>query len=298
MGGRESVEYSQVLHEQIKDRPSHIHLPQDPGLAGLCLLGPILWSLGDQEGGKRAADASLALASRLESKRAINLARIGQFNAWLHHIRHSYEEALRSAEQALAVAYAHRIDWAIVNLSIHKGLAMAHLGRDGQGMHEGIALATQYLGYWRAAGTQAMVPYFLGHLGEAHHLAGDGATALALFDEAIAVRASRPANTCHDAELYRVRGLVKLSGRAGDRSTGLDDLLKAVATAAAQRAVSFEIRSIVSLLSAVPDLDDRDAWLARLEDAIRRLESNEHGVDEREAQALIASERREHRVRS
>ena len=151
--------------------------------------------------------------------------------------------------------------------------------------------------YWRAAGTQAMVPYFLGQLGEAHHLAGDDAAALTLLDEAIAL-GEKTGEHLHDAELYRVRGLVKLSGRAGDRSTGLNDLLKAAATAAARRAVSFEIRSIVSLLSAEPDLDDRDAWLARLEDAIRRLESNEHGVDEREARAFTANERRENRVQS
>ena len=53
------------------------------------------WSLGDQVGGQRAAEESLAIASTLESKRAINLARVGQFNAWLHQIRRSPEEALR-----------------------------------------------------------------------------------------------------------------------------------------------------------------------------------------------------------
>ena len=294
--GRESVERSQALHQLIRNRPAHMHLPQDPGLAGLCLLGPIRWSLGDQEGGKRAAEASLTLASTLESKRAINLARTGQFNAWLHQIRHSHEDALGAAEQALAVAYAHRIEWAIVNLSIHKGLAMAHLDRTGEGATDGLALATQHLMYWRAAGTQAMVPYFLGQLGEAHHLAGDDAAALTLLDEAIAL-GEKTGEHLHDAELYRVRGLVKLSGGA-DRSTGLTDLLKAAATAATQRAVSFEIRSIVSLLSSVPGLDDRGAWLARLEDAIRRLESNEHGVDERAARAFTANEQRENRVRS
>ena len=251
---------------------------------------------GRSTGRRRAAEESLTLASALESKRAINLSRTGQFNAWLHQIRHSHEDALRSAEQALAVAYAHRIEWAIVNLSIHKGLAMAHLDRT-LGMNEGIALAKQYFVYWRAAGTQSMVPYFLGQLGEAHHLAGDDSTALTLLDEAIAL-AERTGEHLHDAELYRVRGLVKVSGRAGDRSTGLNDLLKAAAIAAAQRAVSFEIRSIVGLLRAVPDLANRGAWIARLEEAIQRLESSEHGVDEREADSCIARERRVHRVRS
>lgn len=294
--GRESVEFGHLLHDQIKGRPPHIHLPQDPGLAGLCLLGPIRWSLGDQQGGKHAAEASLALASTLESKRAINLARTGQFNAWLHQIRQSYEDALGAAEQALAVAYSHRIEWAIVNLSIHRGLAMAHLDRAGLGAKDGIALATQHLAYWRAPGT-LFVPYFLGQLGEAHHLAGDAPVALALLDEAIAL-AEQTGEHLHDAELYRVRGLVKTSVSTTDRSAGMSDLLKAISVAAAQRAVSFEIRSILDLLRAVPDLPNRGVWIARLEGAIGRLESSEQGVDERDALSLITRERREHRVRS
>jgi len=287
IAARKSEEYSQVLYGQLRDRPSygHIPIPQDPGLAGLCLLGPIRWSLGDQHGGLRAAEESLALASTLENKRAINLARTGQFNAWLHQIRHNHEDALRSADQALAIAQAHRIDWAIVNLSIHRGLALAHLDLSAGGTHatnDGIALATQHLAYWRAAGTESMVPYFLGQLGEAHHHAGDDASALAMLDEAIAL-AERTGEHVHDAELYRVRGLVHIAGGAGQRSRGLSDLLEAVSVAAAQRAVSFEIRSIVGLLNAVPDVADRGIWIARLGHAIQRLESSEMGVDERDA---------------
>src|SRR6185503_13128425 len=48
--GRENVERSWALHERVKDRPPHIHLPQDPALAALSLLAPVRWSLGDQVG--------------------------------------------------------------------------------------------------------------------------------------------------------------------------------------------------------------------------------------------------------
>jgi len=295
IAGRESVEHSRVLHDQIKDLPTSIHVPQDPGLAGLCLLGPVRWSMGDQVGGLRAAADSLALAATLESKRAINLARTGQFNAWLHQIRHCPEEALQSADQALAVADAHRIEWAVVCLLIHKGLAIAHLNRTAQEREQGISLAKEHLGYWRAAGAGSMIPYFLGQLGEAHHLAGDHSAAVALLNEAVEV-AETTGEHCHDAELHRVRGQAILAAGRGDRSDGVADLLKAIATTRSQRTVSFEIRSIVSLLTAVPALDGRATWIARLGDAIARLESSEHGVDERQARALIAQERPESRV--
>jgi class 3 adenylate cyclase/tetratricopeptide (TPR) repeat protein len=284
---RDTLEHGLALHDRIKGRPRRMQVPQDPGLAGLSLLGPARWSLGDQAGGVRAAEESLAAASAFENNRAINMVRVGQFNAWLHQIRRCPQEALDAADQALAVASAHRIEWAVINSVIHRGLAIALLNRDGRGIDEGAQLVNEYLAYWRAAGAEAMIPYFLGKLGEAHHLAGEHATALPLLEEAIAL-ADRLGEHCHDAELYRVRGEVKVSGRI-DRTTGLEDLYRAISVAAAQSAVSFEMRSICSLLRLASALDDGDAWIARLEQVLHRLESSEGGIDEQEARELIAA---------
>ena len=93
----------------------------------------------------------------------------------------------------------------------------------------------------------------------------------------------------HDAELHRIRGHARLQCGAHERTHGRDDLLRAVAIARQQEAVSFEIRSIVSLLTLVPDVSDRRSWLDDLQTAVGRLESSEAGVDEREAWALVAS---------
>jgi hypothetical protein len=67
---------------------------RNPALAALSLLGPVRWSLGDQLGGLRAAEEAMALATALESKRAINIARVGQTNAWLHQIRRDLRRRL------------------------------------------------------------------------------------------------------------------------------------------------------------------------------------------------------------
>jgi class 3 adenylate cyclase/tetratricopeptide (TPR) repeat protein len=283
--GRLSLEHSWQLHDKVKDRPPHIHVPQDPGLAGLNLLGPVRWSLGDQVGGIQAAEESHVLAAALESRRAINLARIGQTNAWLHQIRGDYQKALSAAEQALVVAREFHFDWAVVNLSIHKGLAMAHLNAAGRGMQEGAAIAKENLGYWRAGGAETMVPYFLGELAAAYHRAGENAAALDLLNEAIEL-GDRIGEHCHDAELYRVRGQVKLAG--DDSADGLEDLLRAIARAREQRAVSFEIRSTVRLLAAAPQIPDRETWMGQLEGATESLQSSEDGQDERDARKLRA----------
>jgi hypothetical protein len=92
---------------------------------------------------------------------------------------------------------------------------------------------------------------------------------------------------CHDAELYRVRGEARLA--RGERDKGIEDLLAAIGISREQRAVSFEIRSTVSLLSTAAELD-RDTWLGKLNAAIQSLHSSEGGQDERDARALIAAE--------
>jgi predicted ATPase len=282
--GRENAESSLHLFDAVKGRPSHIHVPQDPGLAGLSLLAPVRWALGDQVGGCQAADDALALANARESKRAINLARIGQYRAWLHQMRRDPEKARDAADQALVTAREHRIGWAVVNLSIHRGLALAHLG--GEGMKVGVPLVQENLRYWRAAGAESMLSYFLGQLAEAHVLAGEYSAASDLLDEAFE-QSEKMGEHFHDAELLRVRGLVRVAAPSDDGVGGVNDLRRAVATAREQGAVSLEIRSAVSLLTAAAELPDRRERIEQLEQALGRLESSESGRDEAEARALI-----------
>ena len=287
--GRQSVEHSWELHDKVKDRPPHHYVPQHPGLAGLNFLGPVRWSLGDQAGGIQAWESSHVLAGSLESRRALNLARIGQTDAWLHQLRRDYQKALDAAEQALAVAREYHFDWAIVNLLIHKGLAMAHLDPQGKGMQEGVALVNENLRYWRAAGAETMVPYFLGELGEAHHRAGDHAGGFDLRERGHRAGRAVIGEHCHDAALYRVRGQARLA--VNDRANGIEDLIGAVALSREQRAVPFEIRSTVSLVTVGSEISHHEGWIERLEDALRRLETSENSTDERAARALIARER-------
>jgi class 3 adenylate cyclase/tetratricopeptide (TPR) repeat protein len=289
IAARKSAELSRLLHDKVKDRPPAIHVPQDPALAGLSLLGPLRWTLGDQVGGLKVADESRSFAKSLESKRAINLSRIGQYIAWLHQIRRAPREALLAAEEALVVAQNHRIDWAVVCLSIHKGLAMAHLNASQDGIREAAAIVNENIGYWRAIGAECMVPYFLGQLAEAHHHAGNQLEALRLLEQAIEM-SNRIGEHFHDAELHRVCGQVRLA--LGDTETGIESLLAAVGIAQNQHAVSFEIRAISSLLTSVPELADRVAWIDRLESVIENLESSEGAQEERNVRVLIANERR------
>ncbi len=286
--GRASAERSWHLREQIKDRPPNIHIPQDPALAALSLLAPVRWSLGDQLGAREAIDRAMALASALESKRAINLVRVGLDHTWLHHMRRDNEQARRAAEQALALAVEFRVDWAVVNLSIHRALALAHLAGHEDDRRQALAIAEQNLGYWRGAGAETMVPYFLGEMADVHRLVGDGEAALRVASEAIELGRENGEHF-HDAELHRIRGQARLACGAQERARGRDDLLRAVAIAREQHAVSFEIRSLVALLTHLSEPHGDRSWLTQLETALGALQSSEAGVDEHEARVLIAS---------
>ena len=289
--GRNSAERSWQLRQQGNERPPDLAIPQDPALAALSLLGPVRWSLGDQLGGLRAAEEAMALATALESKRAINIARVGQTNAWLHQIRRDYAAACRAADDALTVAREFHVDWAVVNLSIHRALAMAHCGSSDADRRDARGLARQNLGYWRASGAETMVPYFLGELAQACHAAGDGTMALDLVNEAIDVAVQNHEHF-YDAELYRTRAQVWLARAGDERDAGIADLRRAVEVASQQHAVSFEIRALVALLTVAGELPDRQTCLDELQRALRSLESSEHGTDERTARLLVQQESR------
>ena len=288
--GRQSAERSWELHDKVKDRPPHIHLPQDPGLSALSFLGPVRWSVGDQVGGMLAAEESWVLGTALESKRAINLSRIGQYTAWLHQIRRAPQAALEAAERSLAIATAHRIRVGHCELVDSSGACdgalehqrEGHPGGRGDREREPGVLARWRGGdngsvlSWRArqkpfAAWETIRPRWIWSMRRSNWAIGSASTSM--MPSCIGSGA-RP-------------GWRDEASRAG----GLDDLRRAIARAREQHAVSFEIRSTVSLLTAAPELPDRASWIVQLEGAVKHLTRSENGSDERAARALIARER-------
>ena len=73
-----------------------------------------------------------------------------------------------------------------------------------------------------------------------------------------------------------------------DPATATVSLLRALEISRAQRAVSFEIRSVVSLLTLIPGLTGREAQLMKLKAALEGLQSREGGRDESAALGLLA----------
>lgn len=282
VAGRKNAEHSWTYFDEAHKNPPKILVPQDTGIACINFLGPVRWSVGDQRGALEAASRSIELASDLESKQAVNLSRVGQFNAWLHQIRREPEAAYKESQDALAVSFEHNFQQAIVNLSIHSGLALAHMGK----MDEGVPMVEEFLGYWRGAGADTMVPYFLGQLAEAFCKDGDSKRAIELIDEAVEL-GQRIGERFHEAELYRVKGEAILSGGNSDERSGIDNLLKSLDIARTQQAVPFEIRTLVTLADRKPTQFEPEDWIRQLSSPIKNLEASEQSADELSATALI-----------
>ena len=160
--------------------------------------------------GQQAAEESGALAAALESKRAINLARIGQNQRMAAPDSPRLRRGARAAEQALAVATGFSIDWAVVNLSIHKGLAMAHLSPNAAEQEEAVAIVKRTWGIGAPEGRRRWSRIFWASSPKPIN-GREKNGALDLVDQAIEL-GDQIDEHFHDAELYRIRGEARLSG--------------------------------------------------------------------------------------
>ncbi len=159
--GRQSAERSWELHDKVKDRPPHIHLPQDPGLVGaeLSRSGQVVgWRPGGGDARGRRIVGSWHRAGEQAGDKSLPHRSVHCMAA---PDPPSSQAALEAAERSLAIATTHRIEWAIVNLSIHQGLAMAHLNTNGKGIQEGAAIVKRTWAIGALAGRRQWFRTFL-----------------------------------------------------------------------------------------------------------------------------------------
>jgi DNA-binding SARP family transcriptional activator/tetratricopeptide (TPR) repeat protein len=144
-----------------------------------------LWLLGEPEAAREMADASVALAQRLEQPYSEMMAQA--YASLTHQLRGDIGKVAASAQAAVAIAerygFAYYRDWADLLLGWS-------LGREGH-VREGLAVMQRGLDRLDAQRALGRRPYFLSLLAETHVLAGDRDTAIAVLDSAIAMARAR-----------------------------------------------------------------------------------------------------------
>jgi predicted ATPase len=180
-----------------------------------------------------------AIATSINHPESIAFA--GLFGSFLHQFFGSPDEALRHAEDVLAISaerdVATTLAWAMV---LH-GWALGATGR----LTEGIEEIRQSLAIQRAAGAEIARPQFAWMLGDLCLRAGKYAEANAAAEDGLST-AARSKDHYWDSELLRLKGEIVVESASS--SVEAEALFRAALADARERdAKSLELRAAISL---------------------------------------------------
>jgi class 3 adenylate cyclase/predicted ATPase len=238
---RAHLEESTALYTPRQRHTAAFRSGQDPGVACLSFATLALWSLGYPDRARSRSHEAVRLAQELAHPFSIAFALI-----WAAAIPQQLcREALQAHEQAqTAVAFATEQGFALLAAwgTILRGWALAVQGQS----EEGIAQMTQGLAAHRTMGSEALLPYFLALLAEAHGKVGRIEQGLHLVAEALAV-ADDHEERFHEAELHRLKGELLLQQSADNQPEAESCFQQAISIAQRQQAKSWELRAATSL---------------------------------------------------
>ncbi len=251
----------------------------DPGVISLSLSPRPLWILGYPDRALRRIQETVALARRL--KQPISLIFVDCLASNVRILRGEPVEAMAHAEEEIArcreYGLAQELEWG----RCYHGLTLALTGRTADGIAELVdSLETQ-----RRISAGLLRGMFLTFLAEALWMAGRADEGLAAVDEA-AEHAERSLERFYLAETWRVRGeLQRMNGDAAGALRGFD---AALAHAAAQGALSFELRAAMAKARLIAADGERDAARALVESVYARFTEGFDTGDLVAARALVS----------
>ncbi|MCX4247186.1 adenylate/guanylate cyclase domain-containing protein [Paraliomyxa miuraensis] len=210
--------------------------------------------------------------------------------AWFQLYMRDHAKSQAFADEAVALSQEQSFGWWLVWGTILGGSARA-----GQGEAGAAERIQQCIGLWRQTGSGFTVPYFLGLLSDARRSEGHLREAGPLLDEALEL-AESSRERFFEAELRRMRGTQRLL-QAGDDARDDEDAMalaeasfrRAIETARAQGARSWQLRAATSLAELLLRRGQRDEARAVLEEALGPFEGQPRTPDLVAARALLES---------
>ena len=257
-----------LIFDAHGDQPMEFHMPQHP-VAGFCgVSGPLLWMSGDfvaaRQRYERLQEFALHPTGRLGPFTA-GYARV--FSAWFSSLLGDFSAMAAHATSAMDIGAEHGFLVWLGAGYIQLGIATALLGDTATG----IAMTSDGIDAWGAAGSGLMGSYYRFWLGLAHEVAGDPEAALRVVHEGIAHSESHRERV-QSALLHRSRGrLLERMGRPAEASVARR---LAVRIAAEQGARFCELLALHDL-ERVGDAVDQERH--RLEKLIGDLSADDLG---------------------
>jgi predicted ATPase len=239
-GARAHLEQGITLYTPQQHRSHAFLYGYDSGVHGLSFGAWALWYLGYPDQALRRIHDALTLAQELSHP--FSLAFALAFAAWLHQLRREGQATQEGAAAAMALSTDQGFPFWGAWGTILRGWALAEQGQST----EGIAQMRQGIAAWRATGAELQRPYYLALLAEAYGRAGQAAEGLRVLAEALTA-VHNTGERQHEAELYRLKGELRLQQDVPDAHEAERCLRQAVDVACRQQAKSLELRAAVSL---------------------------------------------------
>lgn len=199
-----------------------------------------LWTLGFPGRALEASEAGLCLATQLSQAHSTAMALV--YGSLLRRLRREEQAAWDVADACIALSGEHGFPQWLGLARVHRGSALAALGR----VEEGLAEIREGLTTYRATGAGAERPRLLTLLAEVHWRHGawqDGLTAISEALDIVAENGER----VYEAELHRIRGELLLGRSAADQGEAEASFHRAREIARSQGARSWELRAGTSL---------------------------------------------------
>jgi len=236
---RRRLERALALFDPERDAEHCLIFGQDPRAAALAHLMLARWTLGDVDGAKSAAADAIALAREITHPFSIGYAL--SFAAWLQRLRGDADRCLALARDGIEVSGKRTLAVFLAISEILEGSATVSLGNHTGGRER---LEAGFERFTATASTLIM-PFWHCLRAQACGDAGRNEEGLVEIGRAIALVENTGERQC-EAEAFRIRALLRKA--AGIRSEEVEaDLRHAIAVAASQGALSWQLRATIDL---------------------------------------------------
>jgi class 3 adenylate cyclase/predicted ATPase/energy-coupling factor transporter ATP-binding protein EcfA2 len=230
-----------ALYDPQQHRAQAFLYGEDTGVVCRSHAALALWHLGYPDQGLARNDEAVTLAQHLVHP--YSLCYVLSCAALCHQLRREERLTQERAEALISLAKEQGFPYQMAMGSILRGWALAQQGQ----AKEGIEQLNQGLMDYRATGAEALRPYYLALLAEAHGTMGQPESGLTVLAEALTL-ADTTGERWSEAELHCLKGeLILLQQNADHQAEAEACFHHALEIAHNQQAKSFELRAATSL---------------------------------------------------
>jgi DNA-binding SARP family transcriptional activator/tetratricopeptide (TPR) repeat protein len=274
-----------ACYDRETHHPLTFVLGQDPAINALLWQFYDLWYLGYPDQALKRSQEGMVLAQELNH--AFSSFFLLVFKTRLHRWRREAMEVYKLAEAQLDFGREYKMEMAKPCAMLEQAWVLSEQGHPD----EAIPMYEEALAAWHATGMLNHRTEFLCVLAEMYGKVGDPAHGLELIDEAIAFM--QPSDErYHEAELYRMRGLLRLQQDENNAAEAEADFAEvdfrhAIATARRMEARMCELRATVCLARLWKQQGKREPARERLAEIYGWFTEGFDTLDLQEAKTLL-----------